>query len=130
MSDFILKEREFDAVPSILLEAVPSFGQSDEFNELDEREREVPGLVCAAFAKRLLQFHQALSRSNGGEGQRIELERCYAAIERMATSPDPAVKNLVVVEVLGNIPDLDVLQNDVKPHLKPKSLDLYNRWVR
>ena len=129
MSNFILKEREFDAVPNFLLEEVPSFGQSDEFNALDEKERKVPGLVCAAFAKRLVHLHQAFSPSNGGEAQRIELERYYAAIERMATSPDPAVRNLVVVEVLGNIPDLDVLQNEVEPHLKPKSLDLYNRWV-
>lgn len=120
MSDFILKLREFDVVPN--------FSQSDEFKALDEEERKMPGLVCAAFAKRLVHLHQALSRS--GEAQPVELEQCYAAIERMASSPDPEVKNLVVVEILENIPDLQLLQSEIKPRLKPKSLDLYNRWVR
>lgn len=130
MSDFILKKRECDLVPNLLLEAIPAFAQSDEFKALDENERKVPGLVCAAFANRLLHLHQALSRSNAGEAQRVELEQCYAAIERMASSPDPAVENLVVVEVFENIPDLEALQNEIKPRLRPKSLELYSRWVR
>lgn len=50
MSDFILKLREFDVVPN--------FSQSDEFKALDEEERKMPGLVCAAFAKRLVHLHQ------------------------------------------------------------------------
>jgi hypothetical protein len=129
MSDFILKQREFDVVPTLLLEADPPFGHSDEFKALDEKERKVAGLVCAAFTKHLLHLHEALSRSNAGEAQRVELEQCYAAIERLASSPDPAVQNLVVVEVFENIPDLEALQNEIEPRLKPKSLDLYNRWV-
>lgn len=36
MSDFILKGREFDVVPNLLLEAVPNFSQSDEFKALDD----------------------------------------------------------------------------------------------
>ena len=79
MSDFILTGREFDVVPHFLLEAVPNFGQSDEFKGLDEEEQKIPGLVCAAFSKRLFHLHQALSQT--GEAQHVELEQCYAAMK-------------------------------------------------
>jgi hypothetical protein len=128
MSDLILKKGEANDAPKLLLEALPAFGQSDEFRALDEEERKAPGLVCAAFAKHFLRLHQALSRAD--DTQRVELEQCYAVIERLASSPDPAVKNLVVVEILENVSDPKTLQSEIISRLKPNSLSLYNRWVR
>ena len=129
MSSFILKNREFDIVPNLLLEAAPGFSQSVEFRALTEREQRAPGLVCAAFTNYFLRLQEAPLRGEGGESEPAALEQCYAAIERLASSSDPAVNNLVVVEVFEHIPGPVALESEIKSRLKPRSLALHNRWV-
>lgn len=130
LMNLILKKREFDEVPNLLIEYAPLFRQSDEFKNLDAEDRLVSGLVCAAFTKYFVHIQQqVILQTDVNESKRAELENCYVAIERLASSNDPTVNNLVVVEIFENICEPDTMLIEMKKRLKPKSLDLYKRWI-
>jgi len=126
MPDFILKEREFDRVPDFLATAVPSFVESEQYRLLDPEDQKVPGLVCAAFTRYFEQLQQA--EINAGD-KSDALERCYAFIEDLALSPDPAVKNLVVTEIFENLQGPNQTLKKMKERLGTESRRLYQSWV-
>jgi len=57
-----------------------------------------------------------------------ELEACYSAIEKMAASGDPAVTNLVQVELFENLTGDNQTLAEIENRLGPKSRAIYNRW--
>ena len=118
MPDFIIKERDYDKVPDLLTTEVPGFFESEEYRLLDSEDGKVPGLVAAAFTR----YFEALQEAGA-------LERCYAIIEKLASSSDPEVKNLVVTEIFENLRGSDESLEKIKEQLGPESRRLYQEWM-
>jgi len=118
MTDFVIKERDYDKVPNLLITEVPGFLDSEEYRLLDSEDRKVPGLVTAAFTR----YCEGLQEADA-------LERCYAVIEKLATSSDPEVQNLVVTEIFENLQGSDESLVKVKEQLGPESRRLYQQWM-
>ena len=118
MPDFVIKERDYDKVPQLLTTEVPGFLDSEAYRLLDSEDRQVPGLVAAAFTRYLEGLHEAGA-----------LERCYAVIEKLATSPDPEIQNLVVTEIFENLQGSDESLGKLKEQLGPESRRLYQKYM-
>ena len=118
MPDFIIKERDYDKVPDLLTTEVPGFSESEEYRLLDPEDRKVPGLITAAFTR----YCEGLEEAGA-------LERCYAVIEKLASSSDPEVKNLVVTEIFENLRGSDESLRKIKEQLGPESRRLYQKWM-
>jgi hypothetical protein len=127
--DFQIVPRDYDKVLEIVLQEVPSFGESLEFAQLSDYEREIPGVVCAAFTKFLQHYQtEATNRALSTRETKI-LSDCYRLIERFSSSADPEVVNLVVVEIFENLNCERQLLQQIKSKLGPKSKELYERWI-
>jgi hypothetical protein len=98
-----------------LLSLVPDFGESAEFQSLDDQERLSPSLVFSAFAK-----FMEVSFSNP-----IIIEKCANAIEHFATTNDSEAHNLLVTEVFEAFRQPLIS----KPLLQSKSRELYDKWI-
>lgn len=130
MADFILRQREYNKVPEFLALELPGFPSSEEFQRLDAKLRNTPGLVCGAFKDYLVRLQEAEVNDKINAQDVAELDRAYDAIEKLACSADPEVENVVVVEILEHLWCSEATLARIKQRLKPKSLALYNRWVR
>jgi hypothetical protein len=118
MTDFVIRERDYDKVPHLLTTEVPGFLDSEEYRLLDSEDRKVPGLVTAAFTR----YFEGLREADA-------LERCYAVIEKLAVSPDPEVQNLVVTEIFENLQGSDESLGKIREQLGPESRRLYQQWM-
>jgi hypothetical protein len=109
----------------------PSFGESQEFLDLDPEDRDVPSVVCGAFRGYVERLHSkgyspTRRSSVADEAQRAETIR---AMERLATSPDLEVQNALVVDVFEH---LDLSEGDLDAFLSrlgPSARALYGRWI-
>lgn len=118
MTDFIIKERDYYKVPDLLTTEVPGLLDSEGYRLLDSDHRKIPGLVTAAFTR----YFEGLQEAGA-------LERCYAVIEKLATSSDPEVQNLVITEIFENLQGSDESLRKIKEQLGPESRRLYQEWM-
>ena len=117
---------EYHRVPELIVSAIPEFAESPELARLRPDERVLPGLVCGAFADFLTRVQ---SEALSGPGASAIVDRCYGALERLASSTDPAVRNVVVVEILENLDGSVELMTEFRRHLQPNSRMLFEVWI-
>jgi hypothetical protein len=125
MSDFIIVERDLKKFPDFLLGEVPDFLQAREFLKLTTSEVHSPSLLTAAFTCYFERLHGELR--SGAYHNQAEIDKGLALIEKLAQSSDPAVQNLVVVEVFDNLNEGPTLR-DIEVGLKGASSRLYREW--
>jgi hypothetical protein len=119
---------EYEALPEYLLREVPGFAGSPEF-ELIAANRDLPGVVTAAFGRYLERLQAAAIRREADRGQEAALDRAYAVLEEMAASPDAHVQNALQVEIFGHMHGNDVVVAVVETRLGPEARSLYRRWA-
>jgi hypothetical protein len=128
MSDFILIKSEYDQIPSLLKEIVPDFFESAEFKQLRVDDVKLPGIVCARFAAYLVWLHETFNQKRT-EKIRSNLAKCYLAIERLASSGDPLVQNVVVTEIFETLDCGLIVLEQIKSRLGPQARALYDEWI-
>src|SRR5258708_4915913 len=113
MTNFILMPpRDYAAD---LLRAAPQFSTSTEYRSLDDKSRNMAGLVFAAFTRFM----------EGWVGNQAITDECTHAIEHFASSNDPEAHNLLITEVFENFRCPDISRN----LLLPMSRALHDQWL-
>ena len=120
MVDYILLPSNNAEVPSFLLAQVPALRQSSAFARLSETSRCLPGVVCATFARYIAELAANVH-------EREHLSSVMQVVERLATSNESEIQNLVVTEILENMED-NVLRT-LAPLMGTNCKALYERYV-
>lgn len=123
---FVIKPGEYQLVPALISSLLPEFVESPEFARRHPADRKLPGVVCGALAD-FLQRNQAAALTDASK--KGVLDRAYATIERLASSTDAEVQNLVVVEIFENFDCDRVVMEEIRRRLLPASLNLYETWI-
>jgi hypothetical protein len=129
MTDFVRIGLRAEQIPAFLTESVTGFKESSEHQELREYEREIPAVVCGAFAKYFCRL--ALEQfSEGAEPSVMSpIASAYAAMDTMAASPSTAVQSLLTDEVFENLDCDPALLETIRRNLKPNAAALYAHWM-
>jgi hypothetical protein len=117
-------------VPQFVIDSVPAFTGSQEFENLDPDLRSVPGLVVGQLTLLLVRLQtEAIRGPHSSQDIRETLQDIYATVEALASSPNANVQNIVIVEVLEHLhldPNaLQALLTAFGPHTR----SLYTEWV-
>src|SRR5438094_9039782 len=95
--------RDYNHLPQLLVQKVPDFAASPEYQALEGADLQLPGVVCGAFAQYLSRLQKdSLARPRRHEDT-ASLSAAYHVLEWCATSHDPDVINAVVVEIFENL---------------------------
>ena len=129
MQNFVICPNNAEEVPCFLEKAAPGFSRSEEFLGLEPEFKKIPGLVCGAFKDYLVRLQGLAEKGSADPQTLVELEKAYEAIETLASSNDPNVENLVVVEIYEHLALSNGALIRFKQHLKTKSLNLYKQWI-
>jgi hypothetical protein len=130
MSDFILKERDYNSIVDFLTAHVLGFSESEEFIQLRQsRSDRLPHLVCGAFNRYFLRLLDAERRIITADEMSHVALSCFETIEQMAQSNDPEVRNMLVVEVFDHLDCDEQILATIRRHLRPASKLLYEHWV-
>ena len=126
MTDFIWHKSILDGIPRILTTRVPSFRQSEEYIALSEYEKDIPSVVCSAFADYVVRLHKqqifGLDRDSTGRELRIARE----LLEFLASSSENTVKNLVQDEIFEAFDETDPeILESIKRKLGHTALSLW-----
>jgi hypothetical protein len=100
---------------SDLLRGAPQFATSIVYRSLEDRARNMAGLVFAAFTRFM----------EGWVGNQSITDECAHAIEHFASSNDPEAHNLIITEVFENFQCPDISRK----LLRPMSRALYDQWI-
>ncbi|HEY7561567.1 MAG TPA: hypothetical protein VH650_05275 [Gaiellaceae bacterium] len=128
MADLVPAPGAYDALPEYLLREVPGFAESPEF-ELVAANRDLPGVVTAAFGRYLERLQAMAIRRQADAAEEAALDRAYAVVEEMAASPDADVQNALQVEIFEHMHVNDVVVAVVETRLGPVARSLYRRWA-
>jgi hypothetical protein len=129
MSGFVLVERKYDKVPSVLRQ-IPGFSDSLEYERLGDDLQETPGLVCAAFSQFFERFQRAEAEQGLTDRDSETLAAAYRVLEEIASSDDTDVQNLVEMEFFENLNFEQPLWQLVEDRLGPNSRSLLSDWRR
>jgi hypothetical protein len=112
-------------IPKFLVDRISGFSSSPEYESVDRELRHLPGIVVGQFKNYVLRLEATQDASYRGLN---ELAECYDAIEVLASSSEPTIRNWVVVDVFEHLwcPD-DVRDRFVK-NLGPASRSLLAKW--
>lgn len=126
--DFVLVESTYEKVPELLVESVQGFRDSPEFELLHESERNVPGLVCAAFTHFWARFQMEELKSVLTPRDVKTLDDCYEAIDVLSALDDDRVRTLVEDEVFDNVRGDRELWRAIEARLGPDAGELLAQW--
>lgn len=129
MVNFVLVEGEYDKIPALLKEIVPKVFSSPEGASLTQTEEKLPGVVCSRLAEYLVRLMEEFNAGTRDADTKNEISKCFSAIERLASSSDPLVQNVVVTEIFEVIDCGPVVKKQIKSRLGPKSIALYNAYI-
>ena len=130
MGRFVLIEPEYPRVSEVLLSTVEGFGNSTEYEQLSEAERQLPGVVAASFTRFFMRLQEAEARDGLSDRNARILDQAYRAIERLASSRDEQVRTLVRDEVFENIRGSELTWRLMESRFGPQSEALYEEWRR
>lgn len=119
---------ELERLPDYLLDAVPGFAQSPELQAVAAR-RDRPKAVAGALGRYLLRLQRTVILRDADAAEVAALERAYPVLESLASSDDPAVRELLVTDVFGPFHSDDVVVAAAETLLGPRSRALYRRWA-
>ena len=123
MGDFEIIEGEYPRVPDLLLEEAPGFRGSDEYARLHPSDHELPSVVVGAFMQYVERLHDEAGAAEPA------LAETYRAMERLATSHDPEVENVLIVDVFEHLNLPEAVLDQFLSRLGPASRALYDRWI-
>ena len=88
----------------MLCATVIGFRDSIEYDQVDEDLKNVPGLVCAAFARFLVRCQEAEEREGELTGRDAEsIRSAFHAVEHLGSSKDEGIRTLLKEEVFENL---------------------------
>ena len=116
-------------LPQWLVQKVPGFAQSPEYTALGSADRQLPGVVCGAFAQFLSRLQHDALRGASSDEEAASLAASYHVLEWLAASHDPDVLNVVVVEIFENLDCEPQVLEAIKTHLGKASGQLYDTWL-
>ncbi len=128
MGRHVLVESEYPKVPEVLLSTVENFGDSLEYEQLGEAERQLPGVVAASFTRFFMRLQEAEARDGLSDRNVKILDQSYGAIERLASSRGERVRTLVRDEILENIRGSELAWRLIESRFGPQSKALYEEW--
>ena len=121
--------RAYAHLPQWLVQKVPGFAASPEYQTLGSADLQLPGVVCGAFAQFLSRLQQDALTGPRSEGDAASLSAAYHVLEWLATSDDPDVINAMVVEIFENLDGEPQVVEAIKTHLGKASRQLYDTWL-
>jgi hypothetical protein len=128
MADFVLVDSDYERIPGLLRESVRGFKDSPEYELLAGSEREVPGLVCAAFTRFLTRFQEEELRTSLSSADARTLDDCYEAIGMLTALPGSRVRTLVEDEIFENVGGDDELWRSIRAHLGSTAIEVLLKW--
>jgi len=96
---------------------------------LGSAERQLPGVVCGAFAQFVSRLQHALLTGARSEAAAASLAAAYHVLEWLATRPEPDVIKAVVVEIVENLACEPPLLAAIKTHRGQAAGQLYDQWL-
>ena len=129
MASLLPTPREYSHLPQLLVQKVPGFAGSPEYKALGSTDLQLPGVVCGAFAQFLSRLQKDAIEGIGNEEGAASLSALYQVLEWCATSHDPDVINIVVVEIFENLDSEPPVLEALKTRLGKASRQLYDKWL-
>ena len=126
MVNFILRPDNSGLILASLRRVLPQFFDAPEYVRLKNLGRdlaEIPGLVCAAFARylcRLLEMEPA---------EPTLANACFNLIEEWSSHSDPNVQNYVITEIFENVRLPKLGEAYFKQRLGENSRKLFEEWM-
>jgi hypothetical protein len=121
--------RAYVHLPQSLVQKVPGFAASPEYQALGSADLQLPGVVCGAFAQFLSRLQKDTLTAPRNVEDAASLSAAYQVLEWLATSHDPDVINAVVVEIFENLDGEPQVLEAIKAHLGKASGQLYDQWL-
>ncbi len=129
MASLLPTPRDYSHLPQLLVQKVPGFAESPEYKALGSADLQLPGVVCGAFAQFLSRLQTDAIEGRRNEEGAASLSASYQVLEWCATSHDPDVINVVVVEIFENLDGEPPVLDAIKTHLGKASGQLYDKWL-
>ena len=130
MASLLPMPREYNRLPQLLVQKVSGFAESPEYKALGSADLQLPGVVCGAFAQFLSRLQKDAIEGIGNEEGTASLSASHQVLEWCATSHDPGVINVVVVEIFENLDSEPLVLEAIKTRLGKASRQLYYKWLR
>src|SRR6266436_9559365 len=128
MARWLPVSSEYNHLPQLLVQKVPDFAASPEYQALVSADLQLPGVVCGAFAQYLSRLQKDILARPRSHEDVASLSAAYHALEWFATSHDPDVINAVVAEIFENLDSEPHVLEAMKAHLGKASGQLYDTW--
>jgi hypothetical protein len=129
MASLLPTPREYSHLPQLLVQKVPEFAESPEYKALGSTDLQLPGVVCGAFAQFVSRLQKDAIEGIGNEEDAANLSASYQVLEWCATSRDPDVINVVMVEIFENLDGEPPVLEAIKTRLGKASRQLYDKWL-
>ena len=129
MASLLPTPREYSHLPQLLVQKVPEFAESPEYKALGSADLQLPVVVCGAFAQFLSRLQKDAGEGRGNKEGAASLSASYQVLEWCATSHDPDVINVVVVEIFENLDSEPPVLESIKTRLGKASRQLYDKWL-
>jgi hypothetical protein len=129
MASWLSIPRSYAHLPQWLVQKVPGFAASPEYQALGSADLQLPGVVCGAFAQFLSRLQQDALMGSPSDEDAASLSAAYHVLEWLAISQDPDVVNAVVVEIFENLDGAPQVLEAIKTRLGKASEQLYEKWL-
>jgi hypothetical protein len=127
--DFKLLESDYSKIPEFLKQQIGDFETSPEYTRLNETERELPGVVAAAFTQFLVRL-QTSALHGASDIFSTTLKSAYNVLELLSGSSESRIRTLVRDEIFENILAEEDVWESVEAAFGPKTRALYDDWRR
>ena len=129
MTDFVRIGERVEQIPSMLTASVTGFKESVEHRDLREYERDIPAVVCGAFAKYMCRIALDQFAGTPEPDTMAAISSAHAAMDTMAASPSTAVQSLLTDEVFENFHCDPAVLERIRRDLMPNAAALYTHWM-
>ena len=129
MASWFPRPRAYAPLPQWLVQKVPGFADSPAYHALSSADRQLPGVVCGAFAQFLSRLQPDILTGARSAEAAAGFPAAYHVLEWLATSQAPDVIKAVVVEIFENLDCEPQVLEALKTHLGKASRQLYDKWL-
>ena len=125
MTDFILKQNQSAQILEFLRSTVSGFKESPEYLKLREYEHDISAVVMSAFAEYVCRIHDQNCLDIRKRPPRAAITSAHEAVQVMASWSESSSRELLTDELFENLDCKKQVLDDIKQHLKPHALALY-----
>lgn len=123
--NFVIQDRAYNHVVETIFRTLPELKESPLCTSEAPADLRMPYVVAPI----LRHFMERLANEAGNSGSLDLLKRAGSLVEQLSCSSDPEVVNLVILEILGGLPE-GTTNSGLWEAFGPETRRLYNRWVR